>query len=220
METNAAKHYIKNIVIAVFGFIILGLFIKSCAKDKEITELKLEKVEYDQRFMERIKSDSARAYQQNQVIASKDVAIKMLGDEAKHYRNIKSVTKTKIVIVHDTITAAYTDIVQNDTCITVGTKFYEASKYDTISGTVLSTGVQIIRSPYSVGEMTTVIADKRSGFLKLKHTPVVDISFSNPNVRLVSMGNVVVEQKKPKRLAWLLSGLAIGLTGGILLIAN
>jgi len=217
MEIENAKNWLKNIVIAILGFIILGLFIKSCGKDKEINNLKLDMVEYDQRFMQRIKSDSTREFQQKQLIASKDVAIKMLGDEAKHYRNIKSVVKTKIVIVRDTVTAAYTDIIQNDTCITVGTKFYEASKYDTISGTVLSTGVQIIRSPYSVGEMTTVIADKRSGFLKLKHTPVVDISFSNPNVRVVSMGNVVVEQRKPKRLIWLVTGLGLGLIGGALI---
>jgi len=217
MEIENAKNWLKNIVIAILGFIILGLFIKSCGKDKEINNLKLDMVEYDQRFMQRIKADSTREFQQKQLIASKDVAIKMLGDEAKHYRNIKSVVKTKIEIIHDTITAAYTDIIQNDTCIAVGTKFYEASKYDTISGTVLSTGVQIIRSPYSVGEMTTVIADKRSGFLKLKHTPVVDISFSNENVRVVSMGNVMVQQKKPKRLLWLVTGLGLGLIGGALI---
>jgi hypothetical protein len=220
MEIDKAKHYIKNVALAVFGFIIIVLLVKSCGKDKEINDLKLDMVEYDQRFMERIKSDSTRAYQQNQVIASKDVAIKMLGEEAKRYRNIKAVVKTKIVIVRDTVTAAYTDIIQNDTCITVGTKFYEASKYDTISGTVLATGVQIVRSPYSVGEMTTVIADSRSGFLKLKHTPVVNVSFDNPNVKVTGLSNVVVEQKKPKRLIWLLSGLALGVTGGVLLIAH
>lgn len=220
MEIDNAKHWIKNVVIAIFGFIILGLFIKSCAKDKEINNLKLDMVEYDQRFMERIKADSTKEYQQKQLIASKDVAIKMLGEEAKRYRNVKSVVKTKIEIVHDTITAAYTDIVQNDTCINVGTKFYEASKWDTISGTVLATGVQIIRSPYNVGEMKTVIADSRSGFLKLRRTPVVNISFENPNVKITGMQNVVVEQKKPKRLAWLLSGIALGITGGVLLIAH
>lgn len=217
MEIDQAKHYIKNVALAIFGFIIVVLLVKSCGKDKEINDLKLDMVEYDQRFMERIKSDSTREYQQKQLIASKDVAIKMLGDEAKRYRNIKSVTKTKIVIVHDTITANYTDIIQNDTCITVGTKFYEASKYDTISGTVLSTGVQIIRSPYSVGEMTTVIADRRSGFLKLKHTPVVSVSFDNPNIRVIGLNNVVVEQKKPKRLIWLVTGLGLGLIGGALI---
>ncbi len=217
MEIENAKHWIKNIAIAILGFIILGLFIKSCAKDKEINELKLDKVEYDQRFIERIKADSTREYTQNQLIASKDVAIKMLGEEAKRYRNIKAVVKTKVEIIHDTLVAAYTDIIQNDTCINVGTKFYEASKYDTISGTVLATGVQIIRSPYSVGEMTTTIADKRSGFLKLKHTPVVNIDFTNPNVRVVGMQNIVVEQKKPKRLIWLVTGLGLGLIGGALI---
>ena len=220
MEIDNAKHWLKNVVMAIFGFIILGLFIKSCAKDKEITELKKDKAEIEDRFLERIKSDGTRQYQQDQLIASKDVAIKMLGEEAKRYRNVKSVVKTKIEIVHDTVVATYTDIIQNDTCINVGTKFYEASKWDTISGTVLATGVQIIRSPYNVGEMKTVIADSRSGFLKLKHTPVVNISFENPNVKIAGMQNVVVEQKKPKRLVWLLSGIALGITGGVLLLAH
>jgi hypothetical protein len=34
------------------------------------------------------------------------------------------------------------------------------------------------------------------------------------------MQNVVVKQPKPKRLAWLLSGLVVGTIGGIFLMAN
>jgi hypothetical protein len=34
------------------------------------------------------------------------------------------------------------------------------------------------------------------------------------------MSNVVVKQPKPKRLAWLISGIAVGVAGGIFLMAN
>jgi folylpolyglutamate synthase/dihydropteroate synthase len=71
-----------------------------------------------------------------------------------------------------------------------------------------------------LGDVTTTIAQEKYGFLKLKSKPVVNVSFSNPNVRVVNMQNVVVKQPKPKRLAWLISGIAVGITGGILLMAN
>jgi len=214
----------RLLIIALLLLLILGLgtcygYYKERAAQSEISDLQSELLDTKRRFVERIKDDSTREYTQKQLIADKDIAIKLLGDEAKRYRNIKTVTKVEMVYLTDTVIANYTDTIIGD-CVAFGTRFSKASQFDTISGVIDTNGVVIYPHTTYLGEVTTVIGNKKKGFLGLKSDPVVNVSFSNPNVRAIGMQNVVVKQPKPKRLAWLLSGLAVGLTGGILLMVN
>jgi hypothetical protein len=214
----------RLLIIALLLILILGLgtcysYIKERAANSEISDLQSELLDTKQRFIETIKRDSTREYSQKQLIADKDIAIKLLGEEAKRYRNIKTVTKVEMVYLTDTVIANYTDTIIGD-CVAFGTKFSKASQFDTISGVIDTNGVVIYPHTTYLGDMTTTIADKKTGFLKLKSDPVVNVSFSNPNVRVVGMQNVVVKQPKPKRIAWLLSGLVVGTIGGIFLMAN
>ena len=211
----------RLLIIMSLVIIILGLgtcygVMKERAARSEISDLQGELIDTKQRFVERIKNDSTKEYFQKQLIADKDIAIKLLGEEAKRYRNIKSVTKTVMVYDTDTIFAEFTDTVYKP----IGREFCANEKYDTICGRVDSLGVVIYPHTTYLGNVTTTIANEKYGFLKLKSKPVVNVSFSNPNVRVVNMQNVVVKQPKPKRLAWLISGIAVGITGGILLMAN
>lgn len=214
----------RLLIIALLLIVILGLgtcygYYKDKANTAEINDLQSELLATDQRFIERIKDDSSREYSQRQLIADKDIAIKLLGEEAKRYRNTKSVTKVEMVYQTDTVVANYTDTIIGD-CVPFGTMFTKASQFDTISGVIDTNGVVIFPHTTYLGDVTTTIANEKSGFLKLKSNPVVNISFSNPNIRINSMSNVVVKQPKPKRLAWLLTGLAVGIGGGIFLMAN
>jgi hypothetical protein len=212
-------------LLIIMGLVIVILSLGTCygvmkekANTAEISDLQSELLATDQRFIERIKDDSTREYSQRQLIADKDIAIKLLADEAKRYRKIKSVTKTKLIYETDTVFAKYTE---HDTIYKLmGREFCSETQYDTICGKIDSLGVVIYPHTTYIGEMTTVIANEKSGFLKLKSKPVVNVSFSNPNVRIAGISNVVVKQPKPKRLGWLISGIAIGITGGILLMAN
>lgn len=208
-EINEAKSWLKNIAIAILGFIILGLSIKSCSKDNEINELKLDKADIEQRFIETIKLDSTRNYEQNQLIASKDVAIKMLGEEAKRFKSISQVTKVVVKVEKDTILAEYTNTDTIYKAVPIGTEFSYETKWDTIQGKVDSTGIQITKNVTNLGELTTVVGYKKQGFFK-KSKPVVQVITENPNVRITGMSNVLVEQKKPKRLAWFGSGVVVG----------
>jgi uncharacterized lipoprotein YehR (DUF1307 family) len=207
---------IMGLIIIILGLIAFYGVMKERAARSEISDLQGELIDTKQRFVERIKNDSTKEYSQKQLIADKDIAIKLLGEEAKRYRNIKSVTKTVTVYDTDTIFAEYTDTVYKP----IGREFCANEKYDTICGKVDSLGVVIYPHTTYLGDITTTIANEKYGFLKLKSKPVVNVSFSNPNVRVVNMQNVVVKQPKPKRLAWLISGIAVGITGGILLMAN
>jgi hypothetical protein len=208
------------------GLVIIILGLDTCygyysgkAKDSENADLQSELLDTKRRFVERIKDDSTREYTQKQMIADKDIAIKLLGEEAKKYRNIKTVTKVEMVYETDTVIANYTDTMTGD-CVPFGTMFTKASQFDTISGVIDTNGVVIYPHTTYLGDVTTVIANKKKGFLGLKSEPVVNVSFSNPNLRINGMQNVVVKQPKPKRLAWLLTGLALGIGGGIFLMAN
>lgn len=211
----------RLLILALLFIVILGLgtcygYLKDKANTSEINNLQSELLDTKQRFITRIKEDSTREYSQKQLIADKDIAIKLLGEEAKRYRKIKTVLKTDIVYLHDTILAEYTT---KDT-VYLGREFCHETQYDTICGKIDSLGVVIYPHTTYIGEMSVVVANEKSGFLKLKSEPVVNVSFSNPNIRITGMQNVIVKQPKPKRLAWLISGLAVGLTGGILLMVN
>ncbi len=211
----------RLLIIALLFIVMLGLVtcygvLKDKANISEINDLQSELLDTKQRFVERIKQDSTREYSQRQLIADKDIAIKLLGEEAKRYSKIKTVLKTDLVYVHDTILAEYTT---KDT-VYLGREFCHETQYDTICGKIDSLGVVIYPHTTYIGGMSVVVANEKKGFFKLKSTPVVNVSFSNPNVRITGMSNVVVKQPKPKRLAWLISGLAVGLTGGILLMVN
>jgi len=211
----------RLLIIMALVIIILGLgtcygVMKERAARSEISDLQGELIDTKQRFVERIKNDSTKEYSQKQLIADKDIAIKLLGEEAKRYRNIKSVTKMVTVYDTDTIFAEYIDTIYKP----IGREFCANEKYDTICGRVDSLGVVIYPHTTYLGTVTTTIGNEKKGFLGFRSEPVVNVSFSNENVRVVNMQNVVVKQPKPKRLAWLISGIAVGITGGILLMAN
>ena len=207
---------IMGLVIIILGLNTCYGVLKERANSSLIEDLEGELLAKDQRFIERIKEDSTREYTQNQLLSTERNARILAEDKAKGFRKVQTVVKTNLVLVHDTILAEYTT---KDT-LYLGREFCHQTQYDTICGTIDSIGVHIRQSPTSLGTMTTVIGSEKYGFLKLKSKPVVQVSFTNPNVRVTSMANVVVKQPKPKRLAWLISGIAIGITGGILLMAN
>ena len=186
---------IMGLVIVILGLGTCYGVLKEKANSSLIEDLEGELLAKDQRFIERIKQDSTREYEQNQLIASKDVAIKMLGEEAKRYRNIKSVTKTKLIYETDTVFAEYTE---HDTIYKLmGREFCSETQYDTICGKIDSLGVVIYPHTTYLGNMTVIIADKKTGFFRLKSEPVVNVSFSNESVRIIGFQNVVVKQRKP-----------------------
>lgn len=225
------KYAMKNTrlmqrLLIMMGLLIIILSISTCVgyvKDRanqlKISDLEAESLTKDQRFVERIKDDSTREYSQNQLLSSERNARILAEDEAKRFKKISQVTKLQLKVVHDTILATYTDTDTIYKAVPIGTEFAYETKWDTIQGKVDSTGISITKNVTNLGELTTIVGYEKQGFLK-KSKPVVLVTTENPSVRITSMSNVVVKQPKPKRLLWLLSGIAIGATGGILLLTN
>lgn len=214
----------RLLIIALLFIVVLGIstcygVLKDQANTSEINDLQSELLDTKQRFITRIKEDSSREFTQNQLLSSERNARILAEDEAKRFKRISQVTKLQLKVVHDTILATYTDTDTIYKAVPIGTEFAYETKWDTIQGKVDSTGIEITKNVTNLGELTTIVGYKKQGFLK-KSNPVVMVTTENPSVRITSMSNVIVKQPKPKRLAWLISGLAVGLTGGILLMAN
>ena len=210
---------IMGLVIVILGLGTCYGVMKEKANSSLIEDLQGELLAKDQRFIETIKIDSTRSYQQNQLISSERNARILAEDEAKRFKRISQVTKLQLKVVHDTILAEYTNTDTIYKAVPIGTEFSYETKWDTIQGKVDSTGIQITKNVTNLGELTTIVGYEKQGLFK-KSKPVVQVTTENPSVRITGMSNVVVEQKKPKRLGWLISGIAIGITGGILLMAN
>ena len=214
----------RLLIIMGLVIIILGLgtcygVMKEKANSSLIEDLEGELLAKDQRFIETIKIDSTRSYEQNQLLSTERNARILAEDEAKRFKKISQVTKVNVKVVHDTLFANYTNTDTVYKAVPIGAEFSYETKWDTIQGKVDSTGIQITKNVTNLGELTTIVGYERQGLFK-KSKPVVLVTTENPSVRITGMSNVVVETKKPKRLAWLISGIAVGITGGILLMAN
>lgn len=154
--------------------------------------------------------------------AAKVLAEKQVKELDGKLKNIKSVVKTVFVVDVDTFRA---EITKHDTIegegIPYGSTFVHSDSLKYLSGTINETSVSIDSLSLAPSSITVTIASIKRGLFK-KAEPSVIVDFSNPYFKPVSGQNVIVKDKlhKPKRLAWLLSGIAVGLTGGILLMAN
>ncbi len=210
---------IMGLVIIILGLSTCYGVMKERAARSEISDLQSELLDTKQRFIEKIKQDSSREYRQNQLLSSERNARILAEDEAKRFKKISQVTKVNVKVVHDTILAEYTNTDTIYKAVPIGTEFAYETKWDTIQGKVDSTGISITKNVTNLGELTTIVGYEKQGLFK-KSKPVVLVTTENPSVRITSMSNVVVKQPKPKRLAWLISGIAVGITGGILLMAN
>jgi hypothetical protein len=210
---------IMGLVIVILGLGTCYGVMKERAARSEISDLQGELIDTKQRFVEKIKQDSSREYRQNQLLSSERNARILADDEAKRFKRLSQVTKVNVKVVHDTILAEYTNTDTIYKAVPIGAEFAYETKWDTIQGKVDSTGILITKNVTNLGELTTIVGYEKQGLFK-KSKPVVLVTTENPSVRITSMSNVVVKQPKPKRLAWLISGIAVGITGGILLMAN
>lgn len=138
-------------------------------------------------------------------------------------KNVRSVVKTNFIVDIDTFSAPFAvhDTVWNEgDGIPIGSTFSYDDSLKYLSGTINESSVSIDSLILKPSSVTVTIASIKRGLFK-KAEPSVIVNFSSPYISPINGQNIVVKDKrKPKRLAWLLSGVAIGVAGGILLIAN
>lgn len=168
--------------------------------------------------------DSITRYEMAQKVGSERDARVVAESEAKKYKSLLAVVKVKVGAEVKGVEAKYDTIIKTDTvaladtnCIPVGTTFSYSDKWFYVNGTIGAENVLIDSTGFYPGQIKVIIGDKKGGLFKRKK-PVVSVMFENPHYYANSANNIIVQNKtKPRRGLWLLTGIAAGLIGGLLI---
>jgi hypothetical protein len=232
---------ITNIVLAV---LLLLTFYKSCQTEKDRDNLLTQISTYqlgEKQFKINKQKDSSTIAQQGQTIMTQDEAIKLgilkLEGEIKKVQS--QVQQTQDVVIKKVevpyIPQGYADtswvsqLLKGDktpelcdsllaNSVIVPQPFKLENKWYNISGSVEKKGLQL-DSLKLTNQSDVTIGYKKSGFLGLSKTPIVEIKNSNPYFNVTKMNNVVIKKNKSifeKKTFWA----GIGIIGGFILKNN
>ena len=213
----------KVLIYAAILFLLLCyLQFDSCKKDRKIENLLTQISKYElnnQQFSVKRMNDSSTIAQQNQTILTQQEAaklglIKLSGEIVKLQAQVSQSMEVRYESVFvpfvptnfadttswhfkfkngDTSKAVIDSFKANS--VIVPKKFTLNDKWLSLGGVVTKTGVTV-DSMKIPNKSTVTLGWKRSGFLKLFKTPVVEIQNSNPYMTVSEMNNVVIEKKK------------------------
>ena len=222
LNAKKMKIYTYRVVIIAL-IVVIGILVKCNHEVKVQREAALDDVE---RVRIQLKSDSSYKVEMQQVLSSEKAARVVAENELQGYKlkNVKSVVQTRFEVKVKEVEVPYLvrDTIVKDSTVYIrtNTRFALSDSFKYITGVVDTNGIKIDSLGLYPSKLTVVIGDIKQGFLK-KSKPSVVIDFNSPYIRPVSGSNLIVQDKrKPKRLAWLASGVVVGLVGGILLIAH
>lgn len=212
----------EKIAIVVLFIILILLLYKGCeiSKDRDnlLTQISTYKLG-EKEFKNKILKDSSTMATQSQTILTQDEAIKlgllkMEGEIRKVQSQVSQkqdvvVTKVDVPYIpngfvdtsgwyaklqHGDNTQANIDSLLANSVI-VPQPFQLEEKWYQIYGNVQKKGL-LIDSLKLENESSVTVGFKKSGFLKLKKEPIVEIKNTNPYLRVSKMNNVVVKKDK------------------------
>jgi len=213
----------QKIINIVLAFIILILIWKGCEIQKEKNELVEQVSSYtigEKAFNKKMQQDSSTIATQNQTIMTQSDAIKLgllklegqVKDVQSQVKESQEVIIKKVLVPYipdnyiDTskgwyaslkngvITKSLVDSLMFNSLI-VPRGFKKDDKWFTINGVVKKEGVMIdsIKIP---NESSVTIGYKKSGFLNLGRTPIVEIKNTNPYIDVTKVSNVVIKKNR------------------------
>jgi hypothetical protein len=230
----------NKIINIVLAFIILILLWRGCSLQDEKENLLKQVSAYqigEKAFKVKMRDDSSTIATQEQTILTQKEAIRLgllkIDGLIKKVSSQVSVTqRVKIDSVEvpfipsgymdsldwvkrfkngDTSKSICDSLIANS--IIVPSDFGVDNKWYNIHGKVKKNGL-LVDSLSIVNETKTTIGWKKGGFLKLKKIPIVEVTNSNPYLKVDKMNNVVVEPNKSvfqKKGFWLGLGTIIGI---------
>lgn len=233
-------HKLLNIVLA---FIILILLWKGCEIQREKKDLVDQVSSYtigEKAFKKKMQQDSSTIATQNQTIMTQGDAIKLgllklegqIKEVQSQVKESQEVIIKKVLVPYipdnyiDTtkgwyaslksgqITKSLVDSLMFHSLI-VPRGFKKEDKWFSINGVVKKDGVMIdsLKIP---NESSVTIGYKKSGFLNLGRTPIVEIKNTNPYVDVTKVSNIVTKKNKGifnTKGFWI----GVGVVGGILI---
>ena len=212
----------QKIINIVLAFIILILIWKGCEIQREKDELVEQVSSYtigEKAFKKKVQDDSSTIATQTQTIMTQDDAIKLgllkLNGEIKKIQS--QVTQTQEISISDIaipfVPSGYADTSKwvakfkdgdnsKEICdsfiansIIVPKKFELKNKWYNIDGKVKKDGL-LIDSFKIINESSVTLGYKKSGFLNLGRTPIVEIINTNPYIDVTKVSNIVTKKNK------------------------
>jgi len=213
-------HKIINIV---FALIILILIWKGCEIQREKDELVEQVSSYtldDKEFQKKMQKDSSTIATQTQTILTQNEAIKLgllklegqIKEVQSQVKESQEVIIKKVLVPFipdnyiDTSKGWYASlkkgVITKDLVdslmfhsLIVPRKFKKEHKWFNIDGVVRKDGVMVdsIKIP---NESSVTIGYKKSGFLNLGRTPIVEIKNTNPFIDVTKVSNVITKKNK------------------------
>lgn len=208
---NKKRALINFLIVAV----ILWLAIQRCQRGQDLKSLTLEmnKVRIEnQKFESTINEQGEQMAVQEQMIVSKNEAIKLGMQKIKGLTNYKNQVVIKTQTKYDTIFAAY-DV---DTAeASLGElSFTYSEPWISFDGKLLDSGVAITDLAIK-NEYVITIADKKLGFFK-SPKPVVTLINKNPYTQTQGITNLTIKQNQPfYKRPWV--WFTFGITSGIII---
>ena len=233
-------HKVLNIVLA---FIILILLWKGCEIQREKNELVDQVSAYsigEKAFKKKVQDDSSTIATQTQTIMTQGDAIKLgllklegqIKEVQSQVKESQEVIIKKVLVPYipdnyiDTtkgwyaslkngvITKSLVDSLMFHSLV-VPRGFKKEDKWFTINGVVRKDGVMVdsLKIP---NESSVTIGHKKSGFLNLGRTPIVEIKNTNPYIDVTKVSNIVTKKNKGifnTKGFWI----GVGVIGGILI---
>lgn len=233
----------KNTIIQISLCIcIILLVFKTCQMNQEHERLLTQITAYqigEKAFKTKLLDDSSTLAQQTQTILTQEEAIrtgilKLEGDIKKVQSQVRQSQEISIEdIAVPFVPNGYADTTgwairikegdRSDSTIDsllahsviVPSKFKKEDKWFSIDGEVQKEGIKV-DSLKIENESSVTIGYKKSGFLGLKSTPLIEIKNTNPYLSVTKMNNVVIKPNKNIFKSKLFWG-GIGVVGGFIL---
>jgi hypothetical protein len=233
-------HKLLNIILA---FIVIILFWKSCQSEGDRENLLAQISEYkngEKAFKKKMLDDSSTIATQTQTIMTQGDAIKLgllklegqIKEVQSQVKESQEVIIKKVLVPYipdnyiDTtkgwyaslkngvITKSLVDSLMFHSLV-VPRGFKKEDKWFTINGVVRKDGVMVdsLKIP---NESSVTIGYKKSGFLNLGRTPIVEIKNTNPYIDVTKVSNIVTKKNKGifnTKGFWI----GVGVIGGILI---
>lgn len=201
------------IVIIVILLLFLGSsYYNNYLMDKNLSNTLLSLDLLEQKFDTEINEKNQQIATQNQIILSKEQAIKSGLIEIEDLKNNKRI-QTKVVFRTETkIDTIYVPFNKNsDRDNLLGSLDYfnykEKDNWYNFSGSASDKGISIYEMTFK-NEYSLLLSDKKMGLFK-PSVPVVTLTNKNPYTKTIDMRNVQITYQKPfykKEWFWFLAG--------------
>lgn len=228
---SKAGQYTLYAIVIILLFLLILFGVKSCEKSKQIKGLQNQLVDKTYNdvmpFKQKILKDSTIEITQAQLLANKDNATVHKIEKENDVTDLKSQVKfvTKIVFIHDTLKFGDdTKLVKVIDSLHGVLDSFEALPLPAIV-THIDSNIQIEELITTEGVIidylkipnttTVIIADEKKTLFNAE--PVVKIHFSNPNIQMGDVKNIIVKPKVSKPVKTFLIGGGIGIGLGAIL---